>query len=219
MNKLSSASNDPINIPNSTTPPKITDEITQLCRQLDPTQAPTYVSVRPWGRSMLDSCFFNLPEKVTAEGGSIQHGWTIWERPDLLIEGEFHAVWVSPDGEFIDITPKRDGEKEILFLPDSQRVWKGELVDNVRMPLVDNEITQRLVKSSKESFEIKKRNHKRGPLVEFLAEMGPIPEFLAEPFEQFVEHYTPASPVRRKVGRNEPCPCGSGKKHKKCCGR
>ncbi|MTI80543.1 MAG: preprotein translocase subunit SecA [Firmicutes bacterium] len=28
-------------------------------------------------------------------------------------------------------------------------------------------------------------------------------------------------PVRReeKVGRNEPCPCGSGKKHKKCCGR
>ena len=25
--------------------------------------------------------------------------------------------------------------------------------------------------------------------------------------------------VEKKVGRNEPCPCGSGKKHKKCCGR
>ena len=25
--------------------------------------------------------------------------------------------------------------------------------------------------------------------------------------------------VRRKVGRNEPCPCGSGRKFKKCCGR
>ena len=23
----------------------------------------------------------------------------------------------------------------------------------------------------------------------------------------------------RKVGRNDPCPCGSGKKYKKCCGR
>lgn len=23
----------------------------------------------------------------------------------------------------------------------------------------------------------------------------------------------------KKVGRNEPCPCGSGKKYKKCCGR
>lgn len=27
------------------------------------------------------------------------------------------------------------------------------------------------------------------------------------------------SPIRRgKVGRNDPCPCGSGKKYKKCCG-
>lgn len=23
--------------------------------------------------------------------------------------------------------------------------------------------------------------------------------------------------TRRKIGRNEPCPCGSGKKFKKCC--
>lgn len=22
-----------------------------------------------------------------------------------------------------------------------------------------------------------------------------------------------------KVGRNDPCPCGSGRKYKKCCGR
>jgi tetratricopeptide (TPR) repeat protein len=30
---------------------------------------------------------------------------------------------------------------------------------------------------------------------------------------------TPTEPVtRQKVGRNEPCPCGSGKKFKKCCG-
>jgi hypothetical protein len=25
--------------------------------------------------------------------------------------------------------------------------------------------------------------------------------------------------VSNKVGRNDPCPCGSGKKYKKCCGR
>lgn len=24
--------------------------------------------------------------------------------------------------------------------------------------------------------------------------------------------------VRSKVGRNQPCPCGSGKKYKRCCG-
>jgi uncharacterized protein len=30
----------------------------------------------------------------------------------------------------------------------------------------------------------------------------------------------PSKPARRgkKVGRNDPCPCGSGKKHKRCCG-
>jgi SWIM/SEC-C metal-binding protein len=29
----------------------------------------------------------------------------------------------------------------------------------------------------------------------------------------------PPQPVQsEKVGRNDPCPCGSGKKYKKCCG-
>ena len=30
---------------------------------------------------------------------------------------------------------------------------------------------------------------------------------------------TPYIRAARKVGRNEPCPCGSGKKYKRCCGR
>jgi preprotein translocase subunit SecA len=33
-------------------------------------------------------------------------------------------------------------------------------------------------------------------------------------------HHMPSLPLVRqgaKVGRNDPCPCGSGKKHKKCC--
>jgi len=25
--------------------------------------------------------------------------------------------------------------------------------------------------------------------------------------------------AEKKAGRNEPCPCGSGKKYKKCCGK
>ncbi len=35
-------------------------------------------------------------------------------------------------------------------------------------------------------------------------------------------HHEPQAPVVRegaKVGRNDPCPCGSGKKYKKCCGK
>jgi uncharacterized protein YecA (UPF0149 family) len=33
-------------------------------------------------------------------------------------------------------------------------------------------------------------------------------------------HHQPIETVRRdgpKIGRNDPCPCGSGKKYKKCC--
>ncbi len=32
---------------------------------------------------------------------------------------------------------------------------------------------------------------------------------------------TPVEPAKaeRVAGRNDPCPCGSGKKFKKCCGR
>lgn len=43
------------------------------------------------------------------------------------------------------------------------------------------------------------------------------------PDETFMPSFAPANenrmPVRKqKIGRNEPCPCGSGKKYKKCCG-
>jgi hypothetical protein len=36
-----------------------------------------------------------------------------------------------------------------------------------------------------------------------------------------IDDNSPAEPFRApvKVGRNEPCPCGSGKKYKKCCGQ
>jgi hypothetical protein len=32
------------------------------------------------------------------------------------------------------------------------------------------------------------------------------------------EDEVPAAPQYAVVGRNRPCPCGSGKKHKRCCG-
>ena len=37
--------------------------------------------------------------------------------------------------------------------------------------------------------------------------------------ENFNSFYTPHQPIvkEKKVGRNDPCPCGSGKKYKKCC--
>ena len=31
------------------------------------------------------------------------------------------------------------------------------------------------------------------------------------------EHITPKQRFHQKIGRNDPCPCGSEKKFKKCC--
>jgi len=39
------------------------------------------------------------------------------------------------------------------------------------------------------------------------------------PSVSFAANLTSAPPKASKVGRNDPCPCGSGKKFKKCCGK
>ena len=40
--------------------------------------------------------------------------------------------------------------------------------------------------------------------------------YTPEQMVQMMRHHTVRSV---KIGRNDPCPCGSGKKYKKCCGR
>jgi SWIM/SEC-C metal-binding protein len=41
------------------------------------------------------------------------------------------------------------------------------------------------------------------------------PEDISD-LEKLLNPQKPA--ISKKVGRNDPCPCGSGKKYKKCCG-
>jgi len=52
-----------------------------------------------------------------------------------------------------------------------------------------------------------------------LEEWNPI--FSQEKQDEIAKAYKKSKTVvkENKVGRNEPCPCGSGKKYKKCCGR
>ncbi|MBQ9694652.1 MAG: SEC-C domain-containing protein, partial [Kiritimatiellae bacterium] len=44
-------------------------------------------------------------------------------------------------------------------------------------------------------------------------------ETLMESLNAKAEPIAPVKAATPKVGRNEPCPCGSGKKYKNCCGR
>ena len=54
----------------------------------------------------------------------------------------------------------------------------------------------------------------------FLQEKGP--SIFQKPFDSIIPEYQEYTTIRRtgtKIGRNDPCPCGSGKKYKLCCGR
>jgi len=54
------------------------------------------------------------------------------------------------------------------------------------------------------------------------APMSKIPTHQAQVREKFQEEQPAVEQYKRqepKVGRNDPCPCGSGKKYKKCCGK
>src|SRR5688572_11887872 len=89
-----------------------------LARKIGAESDPVWVPVRPENGALPNECFYNLPDHIKKHSGSTQYGWTIWQCANLFVEGEFHAVWVSPKGEWIDITPKADGETRILFVPD-----------------------------------------------------------------------------------------------------
>lgn len=60
---------------------------------------------------------------------------------------------------------------------------------------------------------------------EVAALIYPPTQVIVEAFDAAIEGRRPGErlgPIVRdqpKVGRNEPCPCGSGKKYKKCCGK
>ncbi|WP_246804675.1 YchJ family protein [Desulfosarcina cetonica] len=50
-----------------------------------------------------------------------------------------------------------------------------------------------------------------------------LAEFVKEEDRWYFKDGQPPAPVQvirqgAKIGRNDPCPCGSGKKYKKCCG-
>ncbi len=117
-------------------PSRITADVRRICRKIGGLEEPRFVEVTApsaFTAAELDDCFEDVRRQVEQHGGSIQHGWTIWEWPGIFIEGEFHAVWRDPNGDLIDVTPKKDGEKQILFAPDPTRVFSGRRIDNIRL--------------------------------------------------------------------------------------
>jgi len=194
------------------TPKALTEDVHELCKTVSPTTLPSYVSVVPESYAVENECYGNVAEKIRRDGGSLRYGWQIWERKRLFIEAEFHAVWVSPEGTMLDITPKDIPTTRILFLPDPTRRFEGKRIDNIRRTLVDDPL---LVEYLRLFTEHQQAVSKLGGQGYF----GPVTIKGAD-YERFKRVQALEVQLARKyTKRNDLCGCGSGKKIKHCgCG-
>ena len=99
---------------------------------------------------------------------------------------EFHAVWVSPDGGFLGVTPKADGERQILFIPDPERVYQRRHVEKVRLALTDGPAVHRMIRMDEELGELRRKYNdpdrvSRRPSVSECMELGLLEKRKARP--------------------------------------
>lgn len=94
-----------------------------------------------------------------------------------------------------------------------------QYIDSVEECTIDNEIMFIRAKSLYEAIgDYEKAKKYQDKMDEFQK------EFYKNPLDEGSEYFEPLyfnQPVikEKKIGRNDPCPCGSGKKYKKCCGK
>jgi hypothetical protein len=193
----------------STTPREITLQIMRLCKVLVSNPAPKHVVVVPESSAVLGECFDNVRRKVDVEGGTIQYGWQIWEWPNIYIEAEFHAVWLSPTNSLVDITPKDEPVDCILFLPDLVRTYEGKSIDNVRRALRKDKLIHDFLTVAAEINKLKINGQNPNNPNEFKA---PV-----ELFQKLTQrHLILQEMLNRGESENSMCFCGSAKKYKNC---
>jgi hypothetical protein len=195
----------------------ITPAIRSLCRELVPDGELRFVTLRPLAGADPGDCFPVVLGQVEREGGVVCHGWRIWEMPSVFVEAEFHAVWRSPQGELLDVTPVPMNGDRILFVPDPTRVYEGRQMDNVRRALTDNAAIHDFFRACGDSFELMNRGA-RAEQHGKIALRGPDREEWLAIEERKAEALSEVLSDLPKPGRNDPCHCGSGKKFKKCHG-
>lgn len=186
-----------------TTPAALTPAIVEFCRRVNPDREPEYIRVTNFADPSRTAWFELVAEKAAQDGGQPLTGWLIWAN-SKMIEAEAHVVWESPTGEHLDLAQKPDGERRVLFLPQPG-LWDGsQAVRSKRQALVDTRETRAIFHRGEKWDELRERFWAEGTVR--------LPNEVPQMLDQFA--YT----IVRGVPVNSPCPCGSGKKFKKCCG-
>lgn len=183
------------------TPHLITPKIRELCRFISEHE-PVFVTVIDESSSIINECFQNVDTYIKEHGGQRVLGWSIWQRANVLIEAEAHAIWKSPTGEMFDITPHINNETSILFLLDNQMTYSGYCIPNIRKALTSSPLVAEFIGLFNERDRIAS---------ESLQNTFSLP---ADMVKRMIEI---EQVLNQRVGRNDPCPCQSGLKYKKCC--
>lgn len=143
----------------TTTPSGINKHVRSLRDKIASPIEPVFVRVQARSDSRSSECIEATAKHVSEFGGSSVFGWQVWEWPGILIEGEFHAVWRSPDGEFLDVSKKDDNENLVLFIPDPRLTYNGETIDNIRIHIGENPKIKQLISMKERFYRLFKETH------------------------------------------------------------
>ena len=207
---------------NTRTPRKITPTVQEFCREVVTDGEPIYLEVTPSGREIPLDCFTNVEKQIARHGGTPQYGWRIWEWPYTMIEAEFHAVWRTPDGALVDITPAPMGITTILFLPDSTRAYEGRQVNSVRKSLTKSELMDEFIQLSDEQFEILNKGERANMNSDLSMSGKDALDFhkaLAFTRKEEQRMGTIMNRLSQILRLLSPCPCGSFRRFSACCGK
>jgi hypothetical protein len=197
------------------TPAEINPTLASLCEQLAPATTPFYVEVAPLQDAPANECFPLVDAHVGQHGGELLLGWSLWEMPGLFVEAEFHAIWRSPIGVYVDIAPKAQPTARILFLPSADAVYDNRQVNNVRKAVGNNPDVERYLRGFDEIFEFMNRGERANLHGEVHLEGAAAMEYEQIQRRTAVAHQTIAH-LFPFYGAYLPCWCGSGKKTKWC---
>lgn len=132
------------------------------------------------------------------------------------LEKEYSFVWSALVVCCLDLYPTKEIYEEI------KKAYELNLIDQFIVGNLES-IEAKIRKGEKVALARLKTDPHHTLITNVIEEMAwwACFEQKQEPSRELrlsaVHSYTP--PKKVKIGKNEPCPCGSGKKYKKCCGR
>lgn len=105
------------------TPRRVTGLVRRLLESLESAGEPRFLSFKFVSSDYRPRyCLSNCEAESRRRGVNIVFGWVVWElRSAHFIETEFHSV-VEVGNDYVDITPRVDHDKLVLFAPDHRRV-------------------------------------------------------------------------------------------------